>query len=323
LTQAFVRSLTHLELSKVTTALFTHDVCELHEISPGHPEQPARIKAVLDQLRDEQLFDRLDHQEAPLAVLDHLARAHGNAYVDHIVESAPESGSTQLDPDTAMNPYSLDASRRAAGAGVEAVKQVVEGRYKNAFCAVRPPGHHAEKEKAMGFCFFGSVAVAAFHALDELGLNRVAIVDFDVHHGNGTEDLVVGDKRIMFCSSFQHPFYPGYYRQSVPGHLVNVPLSAGTGSQKFREAISSQWVPELEAFAPELVIISAGFDAHQEDPLASLELGDDDFEWVTREIATVADKHAGGRIVSMLEGGYSLPALGRSAARHTSVLLEL
>jgi len=307
----------------VSTALFTHDVCVLHEISPGHPEQPARIQAVTDQLKADNLYNELLHREAPLAVLDDLARAHGNAHVDHIVASSPSSGSQQLDPDTAMNPHSLDASRRAAGAGIEAVTQVLQGEYTNAFCAVRPPGHHAEKEQAMGFCFFGSVAVAALHALDVLGLDRVAIVDFDVHHGNGTEDLVANDKRILFCSSFQHPFYPGYFRESVSGQRINVPLPAGTGSENFRTAIKTQWMPELDAFKPQLLLISAGFDAHSDDPLASMELGDDDFEWITRELSDIADRHAGGRIVSMLEGGYSLAALGRSAARHTQVLMQL
>lgn len=307
----------------MATALFTHDTCRLHEISPGHPEQPARIAAVTDQLKQDKLFDQLVHNEAPLVELNHLARAHGNSYVDHVVQSSPAQGSVQLDPDTAMNAYSLEASRRAAGAGVEAVKQVVGGKVTNAFCAVRPPGHHAEREKAMGFCFFGSVAVAAYYAIESLGVEKVAILDFDVHHGNGTEDLVYEDDRILFCSSFQHPFYPGYYRPSVAGSLVNVPLSAGTGSDDFRSAINQTWLPEIEDFAPDLVIVSAGFDAHSQDPLASLELGDDDFEWITREIATLADKHANGRIVSMLEGGYSLEALGRSASRHVRVLQEL
>lgn len=307
----------------MTTALLTHETCVLHEISPGHPEQPARIAAVTDRLKEEQLYDHLLQLQAPLADLDHLARAHGNQYVDHVVDSSPASGRVQLDPDTAMNAHSLEASRRAAGAGIEATRRVLEGEFANAFCAVRPPGHHAERERAMGFCFFGSVAVAAFYALEHLGVERIAIVDFDVHHGNGTEDLVYKDDRILFCSSFQHPFYPGYYRESVAGRLVNVPLAAGTGSHAFREAITTTWMPELDKFAPQLLIISAGFDAHHDDPLASLELGDDDFEWITRELAGVADKHASGKIVSMLEGGYSLPALGRSAARHVKVLQEL
>ncbi len=307
----------------MTTALFTHETCVLHEISPGHPEQPARIAAVTDRLKEEQLYDQLVLAEAPEADLDHLARAHGNSYVDHIVASSPDDGRVQLDPDTAMNAYSLEASRRAAGAGVEATRRVLEGEVGNAFCAVRPPGHHAERERAMGFCFFGSVAVAAYYALETMGLERIAIVDFDVHHGNGTEDLVYQDDRILFCSSFQHPFYPGYYRESVPGSLVNVPLAAGTGSTAFRDAITSTWMPELDRFAPQLVIVSAGFDAHEDDPLASLQLDDNDFEWISREIAGVADKHADGNIVSMLEGGYSLSALGRSAARHVKVLQEM
>lgn len=302
------------------TALYTHEDCVLHEISPGHPEQPARIQAVLDQLKADDIDKGLTFKEAPLAALDHLVRAHGQQHVDHIVSSSPESGSVRLDADTAMNPHSLDASRRAAGAGVAAVEAVASGEFDNAFCLVRPPGHHAEREQAMGFCFFGSVAIAAFYALDQLGMERVAIVDFDVHHGNGTEDLVADDKRILFCSSFQHPFYPGYFRESIPGQRVNVPLPAGTASSAFRDAITARWLPELDAFKPELLIVSAGFDAHADDPLAQMELVDEDFAWITRELLDIADKHADGRVVSMLEGGYSLPALGRSASSHVQVL---
>ncbi len=304
----------------MSTALYTHEDCVLHEISPGHPEQPARIQAVVDQLKADSVYQELAVNEAPLADLDHLVRAHGARYVDHIVSSSPQKGSVRLDADTAMNQHSLNASRRAAGAGVAAVKAVTEREYDNAFCLVRPPGHHAEREQAMGFCFFGSVAVAAFYALDELGMERVAIVDFDVHHGNGTEDLVADEKRILFCSSFQHPFYPGYFRESIPGQRVNVPLPAGTGSAAFREAITARWKPELEDFKPDLLIISAGFDAHADDPLAQMELTDDDFDWITRELTDVAAKSAEGRVVSMLEGGYSLPALGRSASAHVQVL---
>ncbi len=304
----------------MATALYTHDDCVLHEISPGHPEQPARIQAVSDQLKADNVYQTLSVTEAPLAELDHLARAHGAKYVDYIVDSSPASGSIRLDADTAMNPHSLDASRRAAGAGVAAVQSVAAREVDNAFCLVRPPGHHAEREQAMGFCFFGSVAVAAFYALDHLGMERVAIVDFDVHHGNGTEDLVADDKRILFCSSFQHPFYPGYFRESIPGQRVNVPLPAGTGSTAFRDAITTRWIPELEAFKPDLLIISAGFDAHADDPLAQMELVDEDFGWVTRALVDATDKSTEGRLVSMLEGGYSLPALGRSASAHVQVL---
>ncbi len=305
----------------MTTALITHADCVLHEISPGHPEQPARIGAITDRLKQEALIEQLQLVEAPLAERQYLERAHGADYVDYVFASSPSEGRVQLDPDTAMNPHSLDASLRAAGSGLLATEKVLAGDFASAFCAVRPPGHHAERDKAMGFCFFGSVAVAAFYALEVHGLDRVAIVDFDVHHGNGTEDLVHDDPRILFCSSFQHPFYPGYYRPSVPGQLVNVPLASGTDGAQFREAITRTWMPELNKFKPQLLIISAGFDAHREDPLAGLELEDDDFAWISDQLVDFADQSCDGKIVSMLEGGYSLPALGRSAAAHVRSLL--
>ena len=304
------------------TTLYTHDSCALHEISPGHPECPGRIAAVTDALKEAQLYDLMTVEEAPEADLEVLARAHGNEYVDDIVASAPATGRVQLDADTAMNPHSLEAGLRAAGAGIVATEAVANAGSSAAFCVVRPPGHHAEKTRAMGFCLFGSIAVAALHALDHLGLDRVAIVDFDVHHGNGTEDIIHGDKRVLFCSSFQHPYYPGYFRPSEDGHIVNVPLAAGTDGSAFRDAITAQWLPALEAFAPQMLFISAGFDAHAQDPLAALELNESDFQWVTEQLVEVADRHCDGRIVSMLEGGYSLTALGRSAAAHVDVLLR-
>ena len=229
----------------------------------------------------------------------------------------------QLDPDTAMNVHSLNASLRAAGAGVLAVDEVIGGRASNAFCLTRPPGHHAERIRPMGFCFFGNIVIAARHAMRTHGLERVAIVDFDVHHGNGTEDIVDGDPGILFCSSFQHPFYPGDYRPNVDGQRVNVPLPGGTGSADFRAAIEESWLPALDAFRPEMLFVSAGFDAHLEDPLAGLALQDADYVWITRKLMEVADRHAGGRLVSMLEGGYALPALGRAAAAHVRGLMGL
>jgi len=307
----------------MSTALITHNDCVLHEISPNHPECPQRIGAILDQLKKENLFDYLKHFDAPLADPSAAESCHPASYIDSIVSSSPESGRVQIDADTAMNPHSLNAALRGVGAAILATDKVISAEVNNAFCAVRPPGHHAEQTQAMGFCFFGNIAIAARHAIKAHGLNRVAIVDFDVHHGNGTEDIVDGDKHILFCSSFQHPFYPGDYRPNVPGQRVNVPLAAGTGSDDFRHAILDSWIPALNKFKPQMIFISAGFDAHVEDPLAGIALTDHDFVWITQQLMSVADEHAKGRIVSMLEGGYSLPALARSATAHVRELMRL
>ena len=305
------------------TALISHRDCVRHEISPGHPECPQRIDAIADQMKKQDIYDHLQHADAPRATPEQLMLAHPESYVSMIHSHSPASGSVQLDPDTAMNPFTLDASLRGAGAGVLAVDQVISGAVSNAFCLTRPPGHHAEKTQAMGFCFFGNIAIAARHAIKTHGLERVAIVDFDVHHGNGTEDIVDGDPNILFCSSFQHPFYPGGYRDNVADQRVNVPLDSGCNSADFRGAITDTWLPALESFKPQMIFISAGFDAHMEDPLASLSLQDNDFVWITQKIMDVADRHSDGRIVSMLEGGYALPALGRCATAHTRELMGL
>lgn len=304
------------------SALITHPVCLEHEMGPHHPESPARLHAVLNALENLGLAKAMDRVEAPLATEAELAAAHSDAYVERIFQSAPLDDYAYLDPDTSMNTHTLDAARRAAGAVVEGVDRVMRGENANAFCAVRPCGHHAERERAMGFCIFNNVAVGAYHALNTHGLSRVAILDFDVHHGNGTEDIFRNESRVMLCSSFQHPYYPGTGADTQSDHIIPTPLPARTGGPAFRRAIAATWIPALEKFQPELIIISAGFDAHRDDPLAYLELDEDDYVWITQEILGIANRHAQGRVVSALEGGYNLTALGKSAAAHVEVLMQ-
>ncbi len=305
------------------TAFITHPDCQKHDMGAGHPEQPARLAAIEDQLIASGIDMFLKRYEAPLATDAQLERVHPVEYVQAIREAAPESGRVHLDPDTAMNPYSLQAALRAAGAGVLAVDLVMKGEARAAFCSVRPPGHHACKARPMGFCIFNNVAVAARHAQHAHGIERVAIIDFDVHHGNGTEDIFEGDPSVMMASTFQHPFYP-YSGTDMPAfNMVNVPLAAGAGSKQFMEAVKEQWLPALEDFRPELVIFSAGFDAHVEDDMAMMQLKDADYRWVTEQVKFIADRHARGRMVSMLEGGYALSALARSVVQHVRVLAGL
>ena len=304
----------------MTTALITHADCLKHEMGPHHPECPERLAAVLKGIEQSGLLQKLVVIDAPLATRAMLERAHDPDYVEQIFSAAPQSGYAYLDPDTAMNPKSLDAARRAAGAVVDAVDRVMAGEIDNAFCAVRPCGHHATYDQAMGFCIFNNVAIGAMHALEVHRLARVAIVDFDVHHGNGTEDIFHDDARVMLCSSFQHPYYPGSGADSGNDHIIPLPLPARTDGAHFRRAIEAIWVPALERFRPEFIFVSAGFDAHAEDPLAQLKLRDEDYTWVTEFICDVADRHAQGRVVSVLEGGYNLDALARSAVCHVEVL---
>jgi len=289
----------------------------------GHPEQPARLGAIEDQLIASGVLPHLQRFDAPLATDEQLARVHPMEYVRAIREVAPAQGRIHLDPDTAMNPYSLNAALRGAGAAVLAVDLVMQQKASAVFCSVRPPGHHACRARPMGFCIFNNVAVAARHAIHAHGLERVAIIDFDVHHGNGTEDIFEGDEHVLMASIFQHPFYPYSGADDPAPNMVNVPLAAGAGSREFREAVSEAWLPALNEFRPELVIFSAGFDAHMEDDMAMLRFADADYGWVTRQVKAVAEQHAGGRMVSMLEGGYALPALGRSATQHIKVLAGL
>ncbi|MDO8926494.1 MAG: histone deacetylase family protein [Sideroxyarcus sp.] len=305
------------------TAYITHPLCLKHDMGPHHPECPARIHAIEDQLIASGLFGYLQHHDAPEVTREQLLRVHDAAYIDSIEAAAPHQGSVELDGDTTMNPFTYPAALRAAGAAVLAVDLVMGQKVENAFCNVRPPGHHAERALAGGFCIFNNIAVAARHALAVHGLSRVAIADFDVHHGNGTEHVFHDDPRVMLCSTFQHPFYPFGGADSGNDHIINVPLKAGDGSEKFREAVTGQWLPALERFKPELLLISAGFDAHREDDMSMIRLVDGDFAWVTEQLKEVAYKHCQRRIVSMLEGGYELHALGRSAMAHIKVLSGL
>ncbi|MBM3355489.1 MAG: histone deacetylase family protein, partial [Betaproteobacteria bacterium] len=276
-----------------------------------------------DQLSASGLEAHLERYDAPLALDEELALVHPMEYVQAIREAAPESGTVRLDPDTAMNPHSLGAALRAAGAAVLATDLVMKGEARTAFCSVRPPGHHACRVRPMGFCIFNNVAVAARRAQAAHGLERVAIIDFDVHHGNGTEDIFAGDPTVLMASTFQHPFYPYSGTEKPASNMINVPLVAGAGSKQFREAVEKHWIPALEAFKPQLVVFSAGFDAHLEDEMAMLQLKDEDYAWVTSQVKALADRHAKGRIVSVLEGGYALSALGRCVVRHVKVLAEL
>ena len=310
----------------MTTAYITHADCLRHEMGAGHPECPDRLAAVNAQMRASGVLDRVTCLEAPLADPDDLKRVHRPAYVDLVFENAPAEGYLQLDPDTAMNPYTLDAARRAAGAGLLAVDEVMAGRAANAFCAVRPCGHHATQGRSMGFCIFNNIGVAAAYALEEMGLERVAVIDFDVHHGNGTEDMFSAPQwhdKVLMAGFFQHPFYPYSGVDKPAPNMINVPLRAGADGKLAREAVEKDWLPALEDFGPQMILISAGFDAHREDLLGGMALVEADYVWITRELMTVADRHSQGRIVSMLEGGYNLDALGRSAVAHVKALADL
>ncbi len=305
------------------TAYITHSACLKHDMGSDHPECPARIQAIEDQLIASGLLQFLDHHDAPLVTREALARVHHPDYIASIHAAAPLEGLVHLDPDTAMTPHTLEAALRAAGAVVLAVDLVMSGRAENAFCNIRPPGHHAGAASCGGFCIFNNVAVGAAHALVQHGLTRVAIADFDVHHGNGTEDIFHDDPRVMLCSTFQHPYYPYCGAGSGNDHIINVPLPAGTSGEAFRSAVTEQWLPALERFQPEMLFISAGFDAHREDDMGGFALREADYVWVTEQLKEIAVRHASGRIVSVLEGGYALHALGRSAMAHIKIMSGL
>ncbi len=303
--------------------LYTHPACMGHDPGPQHVERPARLQAVLQAL-DHDRYAALDRVEAPRATREQLLRVHDAAHVERMLAAAPGEDLLWLDEDTAMSPGSLEAALRAAGAAVAAVDAVMAGHDQRAFCAVRPPGHHAPRDQAMGFCLFNNIAVAAAHALAVHGLKRVAIADFDVHHGNGTQAIFEHERRVLFVSSHQSPLYPGSGREDERGvgNIVNATLPPGAGSSDFRELWDGVLLPRLHDFRPQLVLISAGFDAHQRDPLADLRLGQEDYAWITERLLQLARAHAGGRVVSSLEGGYDLTALAASAAAHVGVLLD-
>ncbi len=302
-------------------AFITHQECLAHDPGPLHPDRPERLTAIEDQMIMSGLQYVVRYYDAPLVEREQLARVHDASYVDRIFAAAPTSESVEIDGDTVMSPGTLRAAERAAGAGVFGVEKIMEGEVHAAFCAVRPPGHHAEHNRAMGFCLFNNIAVAAAHAMAVHGFERVAIVDFDVHHGNGTEDIFRSDPRVLFCSSFQHPFYPFTGHEKETANLVDVPLTAGAGGAEFREAVQAHWLPALNDFKPQFLFISAGFDAHVADDMSHLQFVDADYRWVTEELVGVAKAHASGRIVSMLEGGYEPMALARSVVAHVDALI--
>jgi acetoin utilization deacetylase AcuC-like enzyme len=307
----------------MTTLLYTHPACLEHDPGPYHPEAPARLRAVLAAL-DAPEFARIERREAPEAALDDIARVHPRGFVARMLAAVPSAGHAGIDADTILSPHSGRAALRAAGAVVAAVDAVMAGEADNAFCAVRPPGHHAEPERAMGFCLFNNVAIGALRAHEVHGLARVAVIDFDVHHGNGTQARFADDANLFYASTHQFPLYPGTGAASETGvgNIVNVPLPPMAGSRQFQLAFSRAILPALDAFRPEMVLISAGFDAHKRDPLAQLMLDESDYTWVTGQLLEIARHHAKGRVVSTLEGGYDLAALGASAAAHVGVLMS-
>lgn len=310
------QAIVKVKQATLSSAYITHPSCLKHDMGEYHPERPERMHAIENQLKSSGLLAMLTHYKASKASKPQLARVHTEAYITNIFSQSPTSGMVTLDADTAMNPHSLEAALYAAGATVMGVDLVMTGKVKNAFCNTRPPGHHAGRAKAAGFCIFNNVAIAAAHAMERYGLERVAIADFDVHHGDGTEDIFHDDPRVMLCSTFQHPYYPNSGTDSGNDHMINTPLAAGSTGKAFRTAVTEQWLPALKRFQPQLILISAGFDAHHEDKIGGLTWYEEDYFWVTEELKKVAKEHADNRIVSALEGGYALNALGRSVEAH-------
>jgi acetoin utilization deacetylase AcuC-like enzyme len=307
----------------MTTGFYSHPDCQRHDVGDWHPECPSRLQAIDDQLISSRIDSVLQHESAPLADDAALLRVHTPTQLAWLRDALPGSGTVEIDPDTFLCPASWQAARRAAGAAIAATDAVIDGQLDNAFCSIRPPGHHASGNRAMGFCLLNNVAVAAAHALEVRGLKRVAIIDFDVHHGNGTEAIFAGDSRVLMCSIFQHPLFPFSGVPASAPNILNVPLPERADGAALRDAVNTVWLPALADFAPEMIFISAGFDAHREDELGHLALVEDDFAWVTQRVFDVAEQSAQGRIVSCLEGGYALSALGRCVVAHLRVLAGL
>ena len=307
----------------MATGYLSHQDCLRHEMGEFHPECPERLQAIEDQLILSRIDSFLTRIDPPLATEDQLALVHTPEHIQFIKTHAPDSGHYEIDGDTCMNKFTWQASLRSAGGAIAAVDSIMSGEVSNAFCGLRPPGHHAEPSKAMGFCFFNNIAIAAKYALEHYGLKRVAIVDFDVHHGNGTEAAFAGDSRVLMCSFFQHPFYPYSGTDNAVPNMVNLPVAAYTNGLAIRELIDIGWLPKLREFKPEFIFISAGFDAHREDDMGQLSLTENDYAWITRQVMDVAKEFSKSRIVSCLEGGYNLSALARSVVAHIKELAEI
>ncbi|WP_019898136.1 histone deacetylase family protein [Methylotenera mobilis] len=305
----------------MTTAFITHPDTLLHIMDGNHPESPARITAIKNYLIKQDVYNHLAIYESPVATDAQLAKVHSTDYIARIRALSPKAGLVRLDPDTAMGPMSLSATLHASGAAILATDLVMQGKAANAFCCTRPPGHHAGRANSAGFCIFNHVAVGVAHALTQYKVKRVAIIDFDVHHGDGTEDIFKYNPQVMLCSTFQHPFYPHRGFDSRTKTMINVPLAANADGKKYQQAFSHEFLPALNQFKPEIIYVSAGFDAHVDDPLAGMNLIDQDYIWMTEFIKQVAKQHAQGRIVSLLEGGYHLPALAKAASAHITSLM--
>lgn len=305
----------------MSVGIISHYLCANHEMGEHHPEAPERLSAIQDQLIRSGLDFAVKQYDATPIQKEKLSLVHQQNYINYIYQNSPSEGYFRIDDDTLMNKHTLTAALHAAGSGLQAVDLIMKGEHSSVFCATRPPGHHAERDEAMGFCFFNNIAVAAAYALNQYDLSRVAIVDFDVHHGNGTEEIFSARPEVLFCSTYQHPFYPFSGHQVIGPNVVNSPLAATASSDEFREAITHDWLPALNSFKPEMIFISAGFDAHAEDEMSNVRLYETDYRWVTEQVREIADRYSEGRIVSMLEGGYDLSSLGRSVVAHINGLI--